>query len=111
MNFINKLIYKIKRNSFDNIEDINKIEFNLKQEEQIFLGEKKGLDVSLYAKPEFTWDQMQESEILLGLESNVNVSIYADPEYDFNQMGEIREGLEQDLDVSLYANSGFNFYL
>lgn len=60
MNFINKLIYKIKRNSFDNIEDINQIEFNLKQKEQIFLGEKKGLDVSLYAKPEYNWKVMNK---------------------------------------------------
>ena len=36
------------------------IEFNLKQKEQIFLGEKKGLNVSVYAKPEYNWKEMNK---------------------------------------------------
>ena len=102
MNFINKLIYKIKWNLFDNIEDINQIEFNLKQKEQIFLREKKGLDVSIYSKPEFTWDQMQE--IRFGLESGLDVTIYANPNYNSNQMNQIFKGLKKGIDVSLYLN-------
>ena len=91
-NLINKLTYKIKRNSFDNIEDINQIEFNLKQKEQIFLGEKKGLDVSLYATPDFEW--MQMLQINLGLEKGLDVTPYLNPGIDWKEMERIRLELE-----------------
>ena len=38
---------------------------------------KKGLDVSLYAKPEFNYKQMEE--IRMGLEDCLDVSVYAKP--------------------------------
>jgi len=73
---------------------------------QILLGLKKGLDVSIYAKPEFSGLQMQE--IRLGLEKGLDVSIYAKPEYSHHQMDKILFGLERGLDVSIYAKPEFD---
>ena len=42
------------------------------------------LNVSIYAKPEFDWEQMEQ--IRLGLEDNIDVSIYAKPELDWSEM-------------------------
>ncbi len=54
--------------------------FNKKQMKEILLGLDRGLDVSIYAKPEFDADQMKQ--IRLGLEKGLNVSIYARPEFN-----------------------------
>ena len=42
-------------------------------------------------------------EIRYGLEDNLDVSVYAKSEFDYNQMFEIRKGLEDNLNVSVYA--------
>ena len=47
----------------------------------------------------------QKKEIKLGLKSNVDVSIYAKIDFTWQQMEEIRLGLKQGLDVSEYAKS------
>ncbi len=52
----------------------------LQQMEEIRMGLEAGLDVSLYARPEFDWEQMQE--IRLGLEDGLDVSVYAKPEFE-----------------------------
>ena len=80
--------------------------FNYSQKEQISFGLQKGLDVSIYAKPEFDDDQMWE--IRFGLEKGLDVSIYAKPEFDWSQMRQIRYGLEKGLDVSIYAKPEFD---
>ena len=43
-------------------------------------------------------------EIRKGLENGIDVSIYAKPEFNLQQTREIREGLEVDIDVSSYAD-------
>lgn len=43
-------------------------------------------------------------EIRKGLAHDVDVSIYATPEFNWQQMREIREGLEAGIDVSSYAD-------
>ena len=50
-----------------------------------------GIDVSVYAKPEFSWKQM--IQIKVGLAEGLDVSIYAKLEFDWEQMREIRERL------------------
>ena len=80
--------------------------FNYSQKEQISFGLQKGLDISIYAKPEFKGSQMEQ--IRFGLEKGLNVSIYAKPEFDYEQMRQIRIGLEQGLDVNAYAKAEFN---
>ena len=91
-------------------ENMKKIEesgkFNYSQKEQIRFGLQKGLDISIYAKPEFKGSQMEQ--IRLGLEKGLNVHIYAKPEFDYEQMRQIRLGLEQGLDVNVYAKAEFN---
>ena len=99
----------IKEHNNLNVENLVKTEwfnqFNELQQEQIKLGLEKQLDVSIYAKKDFTWEQMEE--IRLGLEANLNVLIYANPEYTWEQMVKIREGLEKNVDISIYAKEGF----
>lgn len=80
--------------------------FNYSQKEQISFGLQKGLDISIYAKPEFKSSQMEQ--IRFGLEKGLNVHIYAKPEFDYEQMRQIRLGLEQGLDVNVYAKAEFN---
>ena len=81
--------------------------FNYSQKEQISFGLQKGLDISIYAKPEFKSSQMEQ--IRLGLEKGLNAHIYAKPEFDYEQMRQIRLGLERGLDVNIYAKTEFDW--
>ena len=94
-----------------NDEVMKKIEksgkFNYSQKKQISFGLQKGLDISIYAKPEFDEDQM--CEIRFGLEKGLNAHIYAKPEFNYEQMRQIRLGLERGLDVSIYAKTKFDW--
>ena len=81
--------------------------FNYSQKEQISFGLQKGLDISIYAKPEFKGSQMEQ--IRFGLEKGLNAHIYAKPEFDYEQMRQIRLGLERGLDVSIYAKTEFDW--
>ena len=56
------------------------------------------------------FDRYQKNEILMGLEDNLDVSVYAKPEFTEEQMQEIRIGLKDNLDVSIYAKIEFNFW-
>ena len=53
-------------------------------------------------------DEWQMEEIRLGLKNGLDVSIYADPKFDVWQMREIRQGLQDGLDVSIYADPKFD---
>lgn len=81
--------------------------FTPDQQAEIDAGIKNGIDVSIYAKPEFMAIQMHE--IRIGLVEQLPVSCYADSRYDWFQMEEIRKGLELSLDVSKYANPEISF--
>ena len=74
--------------------------FNNYQMEQIRLGLKSKLDISIYAKPEFNSGQMKQ--IRYGLEQGLDVSKYAKPEFDEYQMNEIRLGLKKDKELFSY---------
>lgn len=65
--------------------------FGMGQMEQILLGLKGNVDISIYAKPNF--DEFQMEEIRLGLEEDFDVNFYAKEEFDYKQMREIRLGL------------------
>ena len=67
-------------------------QFNYFQQQEIKQGLQDNLDVSIYAKEEFTGKQMEQ--IRLGLEQGLNVSSYAKTEYSWEQMKKIREKLE-----------------
>ena len=49
------------------------------------------------------------AEIRTALEKGLDVSLYATPEFDWLQMAEIRFGLEKGLDVSIYLNPGIDY--
>ena len=85
---------------------IDKYFFNESKKEEIRLGIENGIDVSIYAKPEFYYRQMDV--IYSGLEKNIDVSIYANPEFTAEQMEQIRLGLQEGLNVSIYANKKYN---
>ncbi len=86
----------------------NGLEFDDSQMNQINRGIKNGVDVSIYAKPDYEWAQMQQ--IREGLENGVDVSVFAKPEFNWSRMREIRLGLENGVDVSVYAMPEFNCY-
>ena len=88
----------------------NGMEFNNSQMYYIQKGLDEGLDVSIYANPEFK-DDRQMWQIYEGLKSGIDVNIYANPKFGFQKMSYIREALEQGWDkseIDLLANPEFN---
>lgn len=83
MKIINYLNYFIKRNKFQPAQRLI-----------IELGLIDAIDVSIYARPEFNWEQMEQ--IRQGLKKKLNVSLYAKPELTWKQMEEIRFKLLKD---------------
>ena len=58
--------------------------------------------IHIYEQQDFS--NYQLNEIRVGLRRGVDVSIYADRVYHWGQMQMIRNGLERNLDVSKYAD-------
>ena len=75
--------------------------FNNEQIEEISLGQKEGLNISIYANKDYL--AMQMRQIRLGLKEHLPVKVYAKTEFDWLQMEEIREGLKAGVDVISYA--------
>lgn len=71
-------------------------------------GFEKGLDISVYAHPDFEHTQMKV--IREGLEKGLDVSLYAKPVFDLFQMQQIEYGLESGVNVEVYANSKYTSY-
>ncbi|MBQ1902575.1 MAG: DUF342 domain-containing protein [Lachnospiraceae bacterium] len=88
------------KNTMESMIDYSR--FDEDQMEEIRIGLEEGLDVSIYADPEFMPLKMEA--IRIGLEKGLDVSKYARHEYDWFQMEEIRLGLEFGLPISRYAN-------
>ena len=82
-------------------------QFDSKQKKLIVEGLQENLNVFLYAKKEYSWDQM--AHLKAGLKKNLDISIYANPYFNNFQMNEIRLGLQDDLDVSIYAKPEMDF--
>lgn len=101
----NAILAKGFLRNIDLTESIDK--FIEPQLEQIETGLDNEINASLYADPEFNWEQMRE--IRYGLEKKLDVSIYANLNYEWRKMEEIRSGLEDKLDVSVYANEKYSW--
>ncbi len=95
------------------MKQIDMSKFDSRQQEQVKIGLEQGLDVNIYAKPEFSDRQMYY--IRSGLEQGLDVSWYAKPEFDSEQMKQIKLGLEKifesskTVDVSWYAKPDFDW--
>lgn len=77
---------------------------NLIKEKEVKLWEKEGFDIAPYVNK---LDCFQLEEIRLGLEKNLDVSVYAKSEYDFEQMEAIRDALEDGInDIAEFINYG-----
>ena len=63
-------------------------QFKGPQKNQILYGLKKNVDVSIYAKIDFSYLQMRY--IRQGLEDNLDVSVYAKPEYSWQKMRAVK---------------------
>ena len=59
---------------------------------QIYSGLKSNLDVSWYAKPEYSWEQMREMRH--GLKDKLNIKFYANPEFYWTKMERRRKVLK-----------------
>jgi len=77
-------------------------QFDKEQQIEIKIGLNEGLDVSWYAKKEFSDGDMYL--IRIGLEDDLDVSCYATEKYNTKQKVEILVGLRDGLDISKYAN-------
>lgn len=75
------------------------------QNHEIMLGKEEGLDVSVYANPEFNWLQMEQ--IRMGLKDKVDAKIYADPGYSYETMRQVRLALYSAIDLIPYVKRGF----
>lgn len=74
-------------------------QFDNLQRFEITIGIDSGIDVSLYAKPEFNWQQMEE--IRWGLKAGVDVSLYLDPNIPWQEMRNKRIELEREKEGDL----------
>lgn len=75
------------------------------QNQELKLGMEQGLDVSLYANPEFNWLQMEQ--IRLGLKDKLDVSVYTNPAYSYETMRQVRLALYSDINLVPYIDRGF----
>ena len=66
-------------------------QFYQDQQEQILEGLKSNIDVSLYAKTDFSHNQMRN--IRIALEKNLDFSDFINPIYHYMNMKQIRLGL------------------
>lgn len=82
-------------------------EFTRDQQQEIQKGLARGLDVSIYAKPQFLSVQMRE--IRLGLREHLPVDLYASADFDWLQMHEIRKGLQHGVEVKKYLDATIPF--
>ena len=88
-----------------NIENLIKTDwfnqFDEYQQEQIKIGLKDNLDVSIYAKLHYA--EIEMNEIRLGLKNNLDISIYVNKYIVWKQMNKINLGLEkQTINVLIY---------
>jgi uncharacterized protein len=88
-------------NKMDYSDYLNSSEFTQDQKQEIEKGILAGVDVSVFARPEYLAIQMLQ--IRIGLEEKLPVEIYASDQYDWFQMEEIRKGLEHGIDIKKYA--------
>lgn len=57
---------------------------------------------------QYNYNEFQLSRIRADLEEGIDVSIYAKPEFDKSQMFEIYSGLRKGLNATIYAKSEFD---
>ena len=95
--------------TFDNVikqyEDKYHRKYYYAQLVELRRGFEEGLDISVYADPDFEHEQMEV--IREGLEKGLDVSVYDKLEFDHFQMSQVKYGLENKVDVELYANSKY----
>ncbi len=104
-------IWQLTRDKAKTLVDLHCQEFNIPkyinegynypQIEQIYMGKRAGIDISIYSDPTIPFEDMQE--IRYGLETRLDVSKYASKHFNAMQKRVIREGLESGIDVSVYA--------
>ncbi len=80
-------------------------EYQKAQNQELRLGAEEGLDVSIYANPDFNWLQMEQ--IRMGLKDKVDVSVYANPAYSYDTMKQIRLSFYSEIDLIPYLRRGF----
>jgi len=91
----------------NNYDYMSSDRFTPDQKQEIEKGILEGLNVDIYARPEFLAIQM--FQIRLGMEQKLQVERYASVDYDWFQMEEIRRGLKSKIDVEKYASPDIPF--
>ncbi len=84
-----------------NVSVYNRPEYMAIQMRQVRLGLEDGLDVSVYNRPEYDWFQMEE--IRIGMKEGLEYERYAKPEIDYKRMRQIRRGLQEGIDLTMFV--------
>ncbi len=71
------------------------------QMRQLRMGLEEGLDVSVYSNLEYDWFQMEE--IRLGMKAGILYENYAKPDIDYRRMRQLRKGLQEGIDLSIFV--------
>lgn len=59
----------------------------------------------------YKYNILQLKELKKGYERDVNISLYANPNFEYEQMSYIRQGLENNVDISKYASTNYSHFL
>ena len=97
-----KTIYIVGNATFESFLEAKNYEKYLKEKEFNELLENTILNCKIDLD---NFNDYQLEEIKLGLKQNLDVSIYASPKFSAVQMSIIRESLEKGLDIKQYINS------
>ena len=84
---------------------------------EILMGLQEGLDVSIYAHPHFSHEQMKVLRNSVQLKNdeqgdsipNLQLADLANVDYSAEKMNLILTGAVQNIDVSLYSNPSYTF--
>lgn len=83
------------------VDPRNLVRMTPEQKKQIIDGINSGLDVSVYAKPEY--DSLKMTQIRRAMENGVDIMPWVNAGYNSLDLEKIRVGLEAGLDVEVYA--------
>ena len=66
---------------------------------------------SFEEKHAYKYNFLQLRELKKGYEHAINISLYANPNFGYEQMSYIRQGLENNVDITKYASTHYSHFL
>lgn len=66
---------------------------------------------TLEEKYAYKYDILRMKELKKGYEHGINIFLYANPDFEYEQMSYIRQGLENNVDINKYASTNYSHFL